>query len=217
MEIDPTNPMPQPEAAPASKEAGEFVKCPCCGQMTLHKPVKPGDDMMDHFMACMLTGTPYKYTYELYGGRIHVTVTQITNDIRKYVMDACSLLDRWADITLDSSSQIAEIKDLVRTYSCILDITVDNGTARVFYPADAMKKVCEAVISLHGDVAAGKLDAQAVGAKVDELLNMAKDPGSISSLPATMLMAAFQLHNQLFQIMMDAGFDENFWARIKLE
>lgn len=217
MELDNNAQMPTPEAAPAPQEAGELVKCPCCGKMTLHKPVKPGQDIMDHFMACMLTGTPYKQTYELYGGRMRVTVTQITNDIRRYVMDACAALDSWRDLLVDRNTELEEMKDALRTYSCIVDVTVDNGTVRTFYPGEGMHELCTEITALREAVNGGKVTPDELRASVDKLNAKTKDPATISSLPPTMLMASFQLHNQLFQIMMDAGFDENFWDRIKLE
>ena len=55
----------------------ELVKCPCCGKLTLTKPIKVKQDQLDKFLACTLTGVPYSSTYKLYKGSLLVTVSEI--------------------------------------------------------------------------------------------------------------------------------------------
>ena len=53
------------------------VICPCCGKPTLDKQLKVSDALLDHFVSCILTHTPFFNDYSLYNDRIQITCTQL--------------------------------------------------------------------------------------------------------------------------------------------
>ena len=62
---------------PAQKEP-ELMLCPCCNKRTLVRPIEAKGELLDHYMACILSGEPFWREYPVYHGNLLVTVSQLT-------------------------------------------------------------------------------------------------------------------------------------------
>lgn len=60
------------------KKAPEFITCPCCGKPTLVKPLELNGPILDHYIACLVSGVPFSHTYPIYKGKLEVTVSRLT-------------------------------------------------------------------------------------------------------------------------------------------
>lgn len=200
------------------KEIGEeeMVICPCCGKATLKKPIAPSGEIMDHFLACMMTGEPYVRPYSLYGGKMTIAVSQVTTTLAKKVESACTILSGWDAKFPDRSTQINLISGAIKTYACIESVRVDAGSVKVFTPGSRVLDMCGEIIELARPVSTGDVDDATLGAALDKFEKLVTDNQLMSAVPSSVLLSLAQLHSQVYGMLLDAGFDKNFWGRIKL-
>lgn len=189
--------------------------CPCCGQPTLPYPVKHiPDDLADQFMACLLSGTPFTHTYPLYNGRVLITVTQMTAQARDIVEQLLHDIDRLVDsgVSIEGVS-FDNMKGIVRTLISVNSIEIKaNGTVKVFQPAENLRKALATFRSLEP----GDVESAAMKEKVAGIYRSLTDPSEVSGIPPAQIMTTVEAHARLLTLLMDAGFDENFWAGIEL-
>ena len=206
------------QKAPAQQEPKEeeLAICPCCGQKTLHKPVTPDQELTDHFLSCMLTGTPYAKDYELYGGKLVVNVSQVTSELSTKVEHVCTILDNWDKQLADSKAPIQIIKDAVRIFACIPKVQLKTAVGSVLLPSDQIMLICGKVETYHNKRLEQANTDEYLKNCVSELLAMASDTTVLSAVPKDVLMSLIQIHANLYTILVDSGFDANFWERIKL-
>lgn len=63
--------------------------CPCCGKPTLEiDNVQISPEILDHFLACVITGEPFARDYFLYNGKMKVRVTSLPDE----TLDAMNIL-----------------------------------------------------------------------------------------------------------------------------
>lgn len=198
-------------------EKTKYIKCPCCGKMTLKPPLNVGEDLMDQYMACLVTGSPYRYAYQLYGGRMVITVEYPTNDNKTAVLDAVNTLSKLGEILGDSLLELDDIKTRICAYACIQDITIYGDSTMSYAPAKIVADAMDKLRTIKLDIAQGTpTDTQQLKTEIIGLANMLKSTDMMSAVPEDIVQSLFQLHNEVFNALMDAGFDENFWDRIKL-
>lgn len=189
--------------------------CPCCGKPTLPYPVKSiPDNLADQFMACLITGTPFVHTYPLYNGRVKITVTQMTADLRVVVEKFVHVVDRLIDKGFSTEGvSLDNMRGIARSLICVLGIEIQaGGQVRHFKPSDSVQKA-------RVDLEAAPMDdiqSSELAAIVRRVYKNLTDPSEVSGVPPIQILATIEAHGRLLDILTDSGFDENFWTGIEL-
>lgn len=204
------------DAAPtADKDQRTATICPCCHKPTLPYPMTHVPDALaDQYMACLVSGTPFMHTYPLYNGKVKITVTQMTSELRSIVERLLHAFDRLADsgVAVDGIS-FDMLKGVVRSLISVPSIEITVGAVvKVFQPQAAVRKALEAFDKL----APGDVDSPAVADTVRGVYRSLTNPAEVSGVPPLQIMTTIEAHARLLDVLMDAGFDENFWAGIEL-
>ena len=209
-----------PEDNEEQQTKPNFIICPCCGKPTLTPPVKPKDELMDHWLACMVTATPFTHIYPMYNGRIYVTVRANSADSDGKVSMLASILDSIGardDLMAVHQANIPQLKAMARI--CIhlpkREIASSGADARVFTPAECVVMALDKLYPLRSAILSGAQidDFQLTMAEVTKLLTA---PENVTSLPPDILSMTVETHLQLNNILMNTGFDKTFWAGIEL-
>ena len=68
------------QIAHAGDESVETMICPCCKKRTLPSNPEVSDELMEQYLACMLTGAPFKHVYKLFKGTTTAVLIQPSTD-----------------------------------------------------------------------------------------------------------------------------------------
>ena len=208
-----------PDELIENKEHGpddSLVRCPCCGQYTLKKPIKPNGELVDQWLACVSTGIPFSNTYRLYGGKLLITAVQPSASTGAELAYAAAIINRAIDDSTYTGLQSTELQSLnnaISLYSCIRDITFTTPSRKTYNTGAAWDQA----IALLREAANGqraKDDTWQV--KLESAYKILTDKDNVSSLPTGVLLAVGQTHIQLTDVLMSAGFDKDFWRGIEL-
>lgn len=189
--------------------------CPCCHQPTLPYPVTHiPDELADQFMACLISGTPFIHTYPLYNGKVKITVTQMTAELRTIVEQLLHAIDRLVDsgFTVEGVS-FDTMKGVARSLISVQSIEISAGDmVKTFQPQAVVRRALEAFNSL----APGDIDSAQAVDTVRGVFRSFTDPSEVSGVPPIQILTTIEAHARLLDVLMDSGFDANFWAGIEL-
>lgn len=201
----------------------QFIKCPCCGKLTLHKPLDIQSTVLDEYMASIISGVPFQHTYTVYGNvDINVTVLSKAESLKLYTI--AQLLDTLVTSinAADQSDKIKleELSELLQLYAGIVSITVnkDNRVLKSYEPAKVVWNICDQILELQDAIhmfATGDANGEVLST-VLKLYEANCSEAVLSAVPDVMLRAIARTHTDLYNILMNNGFDENFWKGIEL-
>lgn len=200
------------------KLSADFVHCPCCGKPTLKKPVKPGDELLDQWLACTATGVPFSHVYSLYGGRVTVTAVQPDATAGARVAAALSAIDRAkdiADFTELSESDLSALANAIRLFSCVREIAFTSPVQKKFDTGAAADQAIGMLVEAL-PMQRASAGQETWAGKLKSAYAVMTDKANISTLPTGVLLAVGQTHAQITDILMSAGFDRDFWQGIEL-
>lgn len=197
------------------------VKCPCCGELTLTQPLDVKSAVLDEYMAAIITGVPFSHTYGLYNGAVKVTVESLDRANSTLLFTVTKRLEDYAKANegkvpagMESAfTYIKELAGVLRLYFGVTSIEMyrDKKLTKSYAPSSIMRKHAESIAAafLTGD---DKTITEAIVAAVEVCLS----ENTISTVPDGAIRAIVVTHADLYNLLMDAGFDENFWAGIEL-
>ena len=198
---------------PVIDEKPKASICPCCGKPTLPYPVQHvPDELMDQYMVCLMSGTPFSRTYKMYNERIQITVTQWTAEIRDNVERLLRAIDLLADAgVVPDGVSWDNFRGVVRVLAGILKISIKAGdTVKTYAPAELL-----ASLSVKAkDLMAG--DREALASFMTDAYAKVTSTDNVSALPPAQLLAVAETHARLLDVLVDAGFDKSFWKGIEL-
>lgn len=199
---------------PDEEKNQDMAICPCCGERTLKRPVKVDGKIIDDYLASIMTGVPFSHTFNMFDGRLKIT---------------CGLADRdtgvmfWRFIHFmePHASDTAIVKDLlglINTYCAVkrIEVTGSGNMSKLYTPCEILAAACQKfldeweLVTLTDETKKDFLKA------VSDLYDQLKPTDVISSVPPTVLNRVNNDFRALESIMLQAGFDENFWKGIKL-
>ena len=123
-----------------------YIVCPCCGKPTLTRPVKINDELLDHYMSCIISGVPFHRTYDIYGGKIRVTVTRLGEEMIEKLREASRILSAWEALLGDQATLCQDLNSELRLYCCVPTIVVAAGdTRKETRPEAAVVSACSAI------------------------------------------------------------------------
>jgi hypothetical protein len=200
------------------KQEEQFIMCPCCGKTKIKKPVEIKSILMEQYMACMMTGTPFAHTYEMYDGKIKITVTMLTQDESDNLIQTRALLDLCAiKVDAEMDDVVKNLKGMLELYSQIDTITVKNDkNVKAFTPAATAKEICATLLKKRTEITTDKLEKEVLKDMLQDSYNTCKNTDLMSVVPPVILSTVRSTHDTLYSILVEAGFDPNFWKGIEL-
>ena len=202
------------------KKEPEKIKCPCCGELTLTQPLDVKGVTLDEFLSSIITGEPYTHTYKMYSGSVEVTVEALPKQTSN-VLALCTKVLRSYITKLEASDDeharaaavpVNELLGTMRRYFGVKMISMykDKKLFKQYLPADAMR---EAAAEISNAYLKGQ---DAFDDAVAKAIERCLAPETISALPVDAVENIVLTHADIYIILMNAGFDENFWEGIEL-
>lgn len=207
------------QTAKEEEKEPTFITCPCCGKPTLIRPVKIKPQLLDQYMSCIISGVPFSHVYPVYEGRMKVTVSQLEQTMIGHLRNANKILAAWEPKLQDKIDTAQELNSLLRLYCSIPTIEVTSGTiTKEFHPADVVTDVCSELYNVFQKDAESeqKLGYRELVDVVQAQLALLRSPKTAAGIPTALLMGVVEAHSQIYNILLGAGFDVNFWEGIEL-
>ena len=204
----------QPQQQPQEQAQQEPPKerrtmCPCCHQMTLPEtPDKLNPELVDQYMACVLSGTPFSHEYPLYNGRMLVTAAAPTPEQKNAADTLVSILN---ECTSPLIIERDNMRGMIRIAASIQEIKLNPGRddMRVYHPAASLVEMAAALKQYKSQY---PTEHDGVAMKLKQLTS----PETMSGIPPHVLIAVTNTHASITAIMNNLGFDRNFWKGIEL-
>lgn len=210
---------------PAVEEANDqLIKCPCCGELTLRKPLDIKSAVLDEYMASLISGIPFQHTYPIHNS-IDITVSVLTKTERTKIYSALQLLDTLSktigETDPEARTKVDDLDAALQLYSYITEIQTrkDDRVVATFTPANQMNMLCDAILKEQPEILSYAIAQDAPGDVVEKtagLYDIYCTEKSVSAIPDVMLRAIVRTHIDLHNILMNNGFDANFWKGIEL-
>lgn len=196
------------------------IQCPCCKQGTLNTPVKVPDELVDYWLAGVLSGTPFIRTYPMYGGKLNITVQQVGFEDGALVDDMVFVIDAVSrhDSALVPPIDLDHMRDLAFIYAPILSISSDMNiisSPTTYKPSSVVMEAAEELAKYRNACTGEDIPEDCVTALSKHYARFI-DPKLMSSLPSYVCLAASEAHARLAKVLTDAGLDANFWKGIEL-
>ena len=177
-------------------------KCPCCGQMSLPEIPELSQDVLDYYIACVMTGQPFVKTYLAYDGKIAIQVSSFNDDLAAKALQAVSFIDN-----TKLQLQVRQTAKYI-TYRLLvipsINITSKN-TSKTFNVQEMILKAIDTMLSCDQDCdkAAQQYIQTITSSKV------------CSGLPAKLLDQVTKHHTDLMNALIQRGFDQSFCKSIQ--
>lgn len=195
-------------------EEEENAVCPCCGEKTLKRPVKVDGKIVDDYLASIMTGVPFSHTFNMFDGRLKIT---------------CGLSDRdtglmfWRFIHfiephVGDAPIVQDLLGLINSYCAVkrIEVTGSGNMNKMYTPSGILAEACRKFLDEWELVTLTDETKKEFLQAVSDLYAKLKPTDVISSVPPTILIRVNNDFRALETIMLQAGFDENFWKGIKL-
>ena len=185
----------------------EFMKCPCCGELTLRKPLEIKSQILDEYMASIITGVPFAHTYTIHDS-IDITVEMPSKKDAQIIFNTAKKLDQLAAIQPEEyAQQLRSYAGMIQTYGNVLSIVTrkDKKIVKTYAPSEAIRELCNTIKELGDNVSL-----------IIESCAEKDTPECLSTVPDIMLRAIMKTHNDIYTILLDTGFNETFWRGIEL-
>lgn len=194
----------------------QYILCPCCKTPTLTKPIKINEELVDHFICCMISGVPFWHKYQLFNGKLSVTVTNLTNTDLIKMMSACRVLDTLSKKYPQDNNDIENLITALRLYSNISDITLHREDTKTYTPIAVCNDIFTKILKIEPYLALDDLSETPVHDILEESFAIINTADIMSAVPQIQLLKIVGTHQQVYSILLDNGFDENFWTGIEL-
>lgn len=195
-----------------------LIRCPCCGKITLRKPIKPGHELLDHWLACISTGVPFSHTYPMYGGKVLITATSPDTDTEVNITAAITAVERAetdGEYSGLSATALRTLANAIHLFSVVREIVFVGPPEKRFDAGAAAAQAISELSEALSDMRAGK-PASEWSEHLQTAYNIMDNKNNVSALPTNVLIAVGRTHAQLSDVLMSAGFDEDFWQGIEL-
>ena len=177
------------------------MPCPCCGAQTFQLPVKPDHQDTQLYLACMLTGQPFSKVYHLFKGKVMLKVSQLSKEQLKSLQALQYIVESCQDPQL--KTQMEQLLPIIYSFKPLKYITVQTSDDQHTYRIDQVIQEAMDTLLAGVDLEGAK--------KVYEKLT---DSKLMSSIPAYALQKVINTHLKLVNILVESGFDENFYQGI---
>lgn len=196
------------------QEKPDMAICPCCGKPTVKKPIKVDSKIVDDYMASIITGVPFNHTFEMFDGKLALTVGAVPRDTSILLYRFGFLVEPFA-IT---DTPVADLLGLVNAYHGIQKIVVNSSKGdKIYMPGTHIIEACKKLVEAWSgkDLTNAETKAEFIQA-VQQLYIQLASTDVVSATPPAVITRVVNDFRALETIMLEAGFDENFWKGIEL-
>lgn len=206
------------EADNRNNQTVQAVKCPCCGQKTLKSPPdKLPQAVVDSYMASIMTGVPFSHIYVLYDGKVKINCSILKPSIAQQLRAFSSKVYK---LHIKPQAQNKDPQDLsmqMRIANILYWLGFMASIKQVEVRRQGFEyttiKVQDNIIRLLQDFTASTLGLNDL---LDQLEAKLADAQIVSGLPKAVLDKVSSTHLEVYKLLIDAGFDANFWSGIQL-
>lgn len=206
--------MSEEPAAPAEEKDDNMPICPCCGKKMDKKPINLDSKVVDDYLASIMTGVPFSHTFELFNGRLTITVSALDKQEGLALYRFVLLVEPFGT----TSTVIQDFLGIVNMYSFIRRIVVKkDDDQKVYIPAEHIFNECRKLVDIweKEDLTNEEKKAEFLQ-KLQDVYNELTAPDILSSTPLIILNRALNDYKAVETLLLQAGFDENFWKGIEL-
>lgn len=192
----------------------ENAVCPCCGKKTLKRPVKVDGKIVDDYLASIMTGVPFSHTFNMFDGRLKITCGLSDRDTGLMFWRFIHFIEPHAGDT----PAVQDFLGLINSYCAVkrIEVTGSGNTNKMYTPSEILAAACRKFLDEWELVTLTDETKKEFLQAVSDLYAKLKTTDVISSVPPTILKRVNDDFRALETIMLQAGFDENFWKGIKL-
>ena len=180
----------------------EMLTSPCCGKPTFQAPAKVDDETKHRYLACIISGAPYKQTYNLFAQAVKITVTQLAPQVTDKMirLGAVTSLEQDKDRKSILSDLLSRLYRLlpVQNISIVTDTSVSD-----YHVSSVCLQILEK--ALQPDCTTQQLSEMYAG-----LVN----PSVVTSLSAGILDKVLVTHSRTMELLVSSGFDDSFYQGI---
>lgn len=208
-----------PEQAEETEQ--KYILCPCCRKSQIPKPVEIDSPIMDHYMSCIMTGVPFSHTYELYGGKLAITATMLAHEESLDLSIATSTLELCkAKMGGEMDETLSELIGMLNVYAQIDTISSHDKTKlnmkSLYNPKKVVFDICKDLNEKRYKIIQNDMTTDDIKKMIENAFALCKNTSTMSALPAAILSTVQRTHDTLYSILVEAGFDPNFWKGIEL-
>lgn len=176
--------------------------CPCCGRLTFPTNTELSQDLVDEYMACVLSEEPFRHTYRLFNNKVAITCGQPSAaDMREFSKLGVKI-SKLQDQNLRTEADILLYR-LTSLYA-VKCITIQANGGRKVYQVEA---VCRQVLN---DLLQSNITPQKIKQSLDKLDN----PQNVSATPLSVLTKVIDTHTNVSRLLLTVGFDSDFYKGI---
>lgn len=189
-----------------SEENKDLKICPCCKERTLKLPVKMKDIELQNYIACMLTGEPFKKTYKLFNSLVQITLIDVTDaKLQKMQMLSTKVKNQSND---QKRQLLSNISQNLITKSPLYSIKIKKQDTDI-------NKVFD-IEQVWQNAAQEALKATSVE-DLKSILSTLTDTKQVSSISFLILKRVIIEHNALMNAIAQSGFDSDFFTTSLLD
>ena len=201
----------------------KLVKCPCCGELTLQRPLDIKSAVLDEYMASIISGVPFQHTYTLHNS-LDITATVLSKAEKTKIYNTLQLLDTVSKTLGEADptarTKVDELAAMIQLYCYIAEIQArkDKQIVAAFSPATKISELCDTINAMQLKIILYATSREDTGliAELVSLYDNGCSEKALSAVPDVMLKAVARTHTDLYNILMSESFDANFWKGIEL-
>jgi len=196
----------------ADDQAPKMKTCPCCGKETLQEVPEPAEQLAQHYIACIATGVPFNYTYALYDGAISVTISNLStadSAVLQRDIPRLKVMNKECGYKLDED-MVGALDAQFDIYSIIQSIQIESS-GKAYSPKDNVMACLGLVDKAFSEAAKGEYRDV-----LETVYGRMTDVELLSAVPFAVLSGVVAAHFRVYDVLVNYGFDENFWGRIRL-
>lgn len=180
----------------------ELLACPCCGKPTFQAPAKVDDETKHRYLACIISGAPYKQTYNLFDQAVKITVTQLAPQVTDKMirLGAVTSLEQDKDRKSILSDLLSRLYRLLPVYN--ISIVTDTSVSDYH-----VSSVCLQILEK-------ALQPDCTAQQLSEMYARLVDPSVVTSLSAGILDKVLVTHSRTMELLVSSGFDDSFYQGI---
>jgi len=193
---------------PEEPKDDNMMRCPCCGERTLHKPLEIKSIVLDEYMASIITGVPFSHTYTIHDS-IDITVEMpLKKDVLAYERAIAELNKlRPSAPNQEIADKLRAAASMIQIYGNITSIVTkkDKTIVKTYTPSEVVKQFVTAIKDVEGNVEL-----------IAEAYDNSDTTDNMSTIPEVMLNAIVRTHRDVYGVLLETGFNETFWKGIEL-
>ena len=182
-----------------------LTECPCCKENTFKLPLKPKDEDLQLYMACIISGQPFKKTYSLWDGRIRVEAVEMS---QKKLIELQKVATKLAFADRGQFTDILKlISDILYNKAHVSKISIykDGQVQKTYQIQPLWYKSIEETLKAQNTQ------------QLQKVLKVLTDTQKVGAVSMSLIQKVVRTHNNIVQLLALSGFDSDFFGDLLLD